>query len=218
MEHSVPLSGTVVWHWNNSMETPTFTPSLLRYAGGSRPRCHTIITSGMIQFCSDCTHALAGRTVPMVDWDTILKEEHMEGEANTQAPAPAENAAAPTPIDSAKAAPPHPGFDRAVAHLQFGGFSEEVAKHIVNDVGIDTVLDAVSKSGSLRPPGGLQKDAAANAAPSLLSSLAPSSSEPADKEKTQESAPEPGMKRCSACGTWYPGGYELCPHDNTRLQ
>jgi hypothetical protein len=155
MEHSIPLTGTVVWQWNNSIDAPTFTPSLLRYAAGSRPRCHSIITSGSILFCQDSTHPLAGQNVPMVDWDTIPKEEHMEEETtNTQAPAEntaAAAALAPTPLDSAK-----------------------------------------------------EPEATNEAA--------------ATEETKQEGPPEPGMKRCSTCKTWYPGGYEVCPHDGTRLQ
>jgi len=84
----------------------------------------------------------------MVDWNTILKEEHMEGEeTNTQAPTGntgAASAPAPAPIDSANAAAT------------------------------------------------------------------------TDEVKTEQ-APEPGMKRCTSCGIWYPGGYETCPHDNTKL-
>lgn len=79
------------WGWNGNTERPTFTPSVLVRSGhyvpghenGScwctyyqenpdEPRdfacgiCHTFITDGHIQFLSDCTHELAGQTVPMV--------------------------------------------------------------------------------------------------------------------------------------------------------
>lgn len=72
-----------VWSWNGSMERPTFTPSLLVrgtedltddeiklvMSGGKvtpRPlRCHLYVTDGQICFLSDCTHGLAGKTVPM---------------------------------------------------------------------------------------------------------------------------------------------------------
>jgi len=163
----------------------------------------------------------------MVDWDTILKEEHMEDEAtNPQASAPAGNAAAaaaPIPIDTAKTPDPHPGFDTAVSHLQFGGFSHETAKAIINHVGIDTVLQARENSGS-RPPVTMQP--APTAPASLLSSLAPSGADPAGGQKAEipsnevikeANAPEAGSKRCKTCGIWYPGGYERCPNDNTQL-
>lgn len=54
------------WTWNGKTEQPTFTPSLLITSPGYC--CHTITTDGRIQFCGDCTHALAGQTVDMIDW------------------------------------------------------------------------------------------------------------------------------------------------------
>lgn len=71
------------WDWNGSADHPTFTPSILvtgvemvtdeereRLMAGEkvepRPlRCHSFVTDGRIQFLSDCTHALAGSTVPL---------------------------------------------------------------------------------------------------------------------------------------------------------
>lgn len=72
-----------VWSFNGDMQKPTFDPSLL--IRGKRPItpeeykaimagaqveipdlvCHSFIRNGQIQFLSDCTHALAGKTVPM---------------------------------------------------------------------------------------------------------------------------------------------------------
>jgi hypothetical protein len=52
-----------VWSFNGDMVSPTFAPSLL--LDQSYPRCHLFITGGMIQFLGDCTHELAGKTVPM---------------------------------------------------------------------------------------------------------------------------------------------------------
>lgn len=77
-----------VWSFNGDMEKPTFSPSLLlRYIkltvegaaldeaikncppGGKLPSkemiCHSFIRAGQIQFLNDCTHALAGKTVPL---------------------------------------------------------------------------------------------------------------------------------------------------------
>lgn len=84
------------WQWNNDPEKPTFKPSVLvtsghyvqGYDGGGcwcdynaeliangEPTtgyectvCHTFITDGMIQFLSDCTHELAGKTIPLPDF------------------------------------------------------------------------------------------------------------------------------------------------------
>ncbi len=66
------------WGWNGHAERPTFTPSVLVRTGravdpafvpmdGDPPEvCHTFVTDGQIQYLGDCTHALAGQTVPMV--------------------------------------------------------------------------------------------------------------------------------------------------------
>lgn len=54
------------WNWNGSTTKPTFTPSLLVAPDSPPNRCHLFVTDGMIQFCSDCHHSLAGQTVPMI--------------------------------------------------------------------------------------------------------------------------------------------------------
>ena len=77
------------WGFNGNYERPTFTPSVLvTYphpkghtnenpaplgfpAQKDRPdlwteeRCHSFVRDGQIQFLADCTHALAGKTVPL---------------------------------------------------------------------------------------------------------------------------------------------------------
>lgn len=74
------------WGFNGDYERPTFTPSILvrghkvvldeagewtgewvRDAEGKLipTVCHTFVTDGQIQFLSDCTHDLAGQTVPL---------------------------------------------------------------------------------------------------------------------------------------------------------
>jgi len=82
------------WGWNGSAERPTFTPSVLvtgraftdagdaafdawHAAGCPQPApnfeghdivCHSFVVDGQMQFLSDCTHALAGQTVPIPPW------------------------------------------------------------------------------------------------------------------------------------------------------
>lgn len=64
------------WQFDGNEQSPTFSPSLLltytgRDAGqGDAPpaRCHSFIRAGMIEFLSDCTHQLAGQTVPLPDY------------------------------------------------------------------------------------------------------------------------------------------------------
>lgn len=65
--------GRPVWGWNGSVDAPTFTPSILvtwKYGEAREPRrCHSFVTDGHIAFLSDCTHALAGQTVPLPEID-----------------------------------------------------------------------------------------------------------------------------------------------------
>lgn len=81
------------WGWNGDVNLPTFTPSVLvqfdqwvppattpeiveKIASGEIVQvkkhhvCHSFVTGGKIQFLSDCTHALAGRTVDLPPWDS----------------------------------------------------------------------------------------------------------------------------------------------------
>lgn len=55
------------WTFNDSVERPTFTPSLLvnENSNNGKPRCHCVVTDGKIRFLQDSTHALAGRTVEL---------------------------------------------------------------------------------------------------------------------------------------------------------
>lgn len=76
-----------VWTFNGNMEKPTFTPSLkITQTTHSPPVtpenmdqwkvspwpqteityvCHSVITDGVINFCGDCSHELAGKSIPM---------------------------------------------------------------------------------------------------------------------------------------------------------
>jgi len=61
------------WGWNNDVEKPTFTPSILvRFPWGPEKKqcvCHSFVREGKIEFLSDCTHNLAGQTVSLPDWE-----------------------------------------------------------------------------------------------------------------------------------------------------
>lgn len=79
------------WTWNGNMTKPTFSPSLLvtmpthvppvtaenleewKRAPWVQTRieriCHSFIADGQIQFLNDCTHELAGQTVPLPDFE-----------------------------------------------------------------------------------------------------------------------------------------------------
>lgn len=84
-----------VWGFNGDGDKPTFTPSVLcqffKYAfkpgtpefredvqraretqtrlQGRDMVCHSFVRDGMIQFLPDSTHELAGKTVPLPDFD-----------------------------------------------------------------------------------------------------------------------------------------------------
>lgn len=59
------------WQFNGDYEYPTVTPSILLTIYDIREdkqtRCHLYITNGMLVFLNDCTHELAGKTVPMTE-------------------------------------------------------------------------------------------------------------------------------------------------------
>lgn len=64
------------WTFNGDMEKPTFSPSLLYPS--KAVRCHLFLKDGKLEFCGDCGHALAGKTVDLPDypddmnpWDAI---------------------------------------------------------------------------------------------------------------------------------------------------
>ena len=69
------------WKWDGNAESPTVSPSILvrtpwseSIEPGDDPAqwqdevCHSFVRAGQIQFLSDCTHALSGKTVPLPDW------------------------------------------------------------------------------------------------------------------------------------------------------
>ena len=68
------------WGYNGNPDAPTFTPSVLVRTGravdpafvpepGDPPEvCHSFVTDGRIQFLGDCTHPLAGQTVPLPEF------------------------------------------------------------------------------------------------------------------------------------------------------
>ncbi len=57
------------WGWNGSLDSPTFTPSLLCNQSYPESRCHSFITDGNIQFLGDCWHLLKNQTVEIPEWE-----------------------------------------------------------------------------------------------------------------------------------------------------
>lgn len=84
--HGVTVEIPDGWGWNGGdLERPTFTPSVAvsgvqwdTASGFHKPQhtvpagvptmCHSFVTDGQILFLGDCTHALAGQTVPLPEW------------------------------------------------------------------------------------------------------------------------------------------------------
>lgn len=68
-----PSPNGAKWTFDGNMEKPTLSPSLMvRYPYGNDKKfqtCHSFIRKGEWQFLNDCTHDLAGKTVPMVELD-----------------------------------------------------------------------------------------------------------------------------------------------------
>lgn len=70
--------GHPCWQWNEDFSSPTVRPSILNTSEShidmvtkkiTKPwRNHVFITQGKIEYLSDCTHDLAGKTVNMVDF------------------------------------------------------------------------------------------------------------------------------------------------------
>lgn len=69
MMHGVPTS----WAFNGDFASPTVSPSVRitgwysgKPVGAIREGvCHYVMTAGMIAYCDDCTHRLAGQVVPI---------------------------------------------------------------------------------------------------------------------------------------------------------
>ena len=77
------------WVFNGNVDCPTFTPSVSvggmtacmsnsgfkivgKFVGArEKGKCHYFLTNGQLQFLSDCTHRLAGKTVPLPDLPPI---------------------------------------------------------------------------------------------------------------------------------------------------
>ena len=61
------------WKFDGNYEAPAFSPSALttgtKTGSGEPLRCHCFIRTGKIEFLSDCSHHLAGKSVPMEDPD-----------------------------------------------------------------------------------------------------------------------------------------------------
>jgi len=73
--HLLPVSGwqdndgRASWGFDGNVDRPTLSPSILYRIERNPPSrsvvCHSFVRDGRIEFLSDCTHALAGKTVDL---------------------------------------------------------------------------------------------------------------------------------------------------------
>jgi hypothetical protein len=61
------------WQFDGNMEKPTFSPSLVcRWEHGEAriPKvCHVFVKNGMVEYLTDCTHHLAGKTIELPEME-----------------------------------------------------------------------------------------------------------------------------------------------------
>jgi len=55
------------WTFNEDIDKPTFSPSMLVYPSNIQKRCHSFVRDGKIQYLKDCDHDLRGKTVDLPD-------------------------------------------------------------------------------------------------------------------------------------------------------
>lgn len=56
------------WEFNGDFEKPTFSPSM-RCNYGHGLITHCFVRNGKIEYLSDCTHEMAGKTVDCMDFE-----------------------------------------------------------------------------------------------------------------------------------------------------
>lgn len=66
------------WAWNGSEDLPTLQPSILSKRSPDQV-CHSFLTDGIFHFLSDCTHSLAGKSVPATNMQPYEFLGHKEG-------------------------------------------------------------------------------------------------------------------------------------------
>lgn len=83
--HRVTVDAPGCWTWDGDEAAPTISPSILVSSHQTfdadnnpvdTPRCHSFLRGGRWQFLTDCTHSLAGQTVPMVPLPEWLSQDY----------------------------------------------------------------------------------------------------------------------------------------------
>lgn len=85
--HRITVDGSDTWTWDGNESAPTISPSILvsshktfdeEHNVVDTPLCHSFVRVGRWEFLADCTHALAGQTVPMVPLPDWLNAEYTQ--------------------------------------------------------------------------------------------------------------------------------------------
>lgn len=74
---------SIVWDFNSDFNQPSFNPSICHQTNAPRnigemaqpvtyTKCHYFIKNGMIEFCPDSLHSLAGQTVILPDFPSHI--------------------------------------------------------------------------------------------------------------------------------------------------
>lgn len=80
-----PFRNGAQWTFNGNIDAPTFNPSMHikvntpDMGADYQPKamssvCHYFLRDGQIQFLGDCTHAMAGQTVPLPELPPDLRD------------------------------------------------------------------------------------------------------------------------------------------------
>ncbi len=77
-----PFDNGARWTFDGNLDAPTFSPSVnIAFKGWDRAnkceavkgRCHYFLRAGVIEFCGDCSHKMAGQTVQLPPIPTHLQ-------------------------------------------------------------------------------------------------------------------------------------------------
>lgn len=81
LDHYIPVTGIFdqsdlsPYGWDGVVEKPTVARAIVFGATEWRPRCESYISEGTISYSPTCGHELAGKTIPMADWEAEDAED-----------------------------------------------------------------------------------------------------------------------------------------------
>lgn len=66
---NAPKPAPGLWSYDGKSDAPTIAPSLrVMTLDGKESACHVVVTGGILNYCADSKHELAGKSVPMVPY------------------------------------------------------------------------------------------------------------------------------------------------------